>query len=58
MIDCKICGEKFKAITNTHLENKHGMSMAEYKSVFNLFRVTPDGWGAKENNSFYGKSHE
>jgi hypothetical protein len=28
---CKICGENFKSITNTHLKEKHNMSQIDYK---------------------------
>jgi hypothetical protein len=30
-IKCKICGEKMMVITNTHLMNKHNISVEEYK---------------------------
>jgi len=33
-VDCKICGREFKAVTNTHLKYAHGISTAEYKSMF------------------------
>lgn len=28
---CQICGEKMKSISNTHLKNKHNMTILEYK---------------------------
>lgn len=28
---CRICGEKMKSISNTHLKNKHNMTTLEYK---------------------------
>ena len=34
LIECKICGEKFKSITNTHLKEKHNMTQLEYKIKF------------------------
>jgi hypothetical protein len=58
MIECKICNKNFKIITNTHLRDKHDMSMEEYKSKFNLSRVSPEGWMRGEHNSFYGRSHK
>lgn len=30
-IECKICGEKFLKITNSHLKNAHGISLEEYR---------------------------
>ena len=30
-VECKICKEKFLKITNTHLKDKHGLSLLEYK---------------------------
>jgi hypothetical protein len=30
-ISCLICGEKMKKITNSHLKNKHGISLMDYK---------------------------
>lgn len=33
-IKCKICKKKFKSITNTHLKNKHNLSVNEYKNKF------------------------
>ena len=32
-IICKICGKRFKAITNTHL-SKHNLTVEEYKNIF------------------------
>lgn len=58
MIECKICNKKFKTITNTHLRDKHNMSVVDYKSKFNLTRVSPEGWMKGEHNSFYGLSHK
>ena len=31
---CKICNEKLKTISNTHLKNKHNMTVMEYKLKF------------------------
>jgi len=31
---CKLCGEKMMSVTNTHLINKHNISVAEYKLRF------------------------
>jgi len=31
---CKICGEKMKSISNTHLKNKHNITTLEYKLKF------------------------
>lgn len=31
---CLICNENFKAVTNTHLKNKHRMTAAQYKNLF------------------------
>ena len=31
---CKICGEKMKSISNTHLKNKHNISTFDYKLKF------------------------
>ena len=31
---CKICGEKMKSITNTHLKEKHNITTLEYKLKF------------------------
>ena len=31
---CKLCGEKLKSISNTHLINKHNLTTAEYKLNF------------------------
>jgi hypothetical protein len=31
---CKLCGEKMKSISNTHLKNKHNISTLEYKLKF------------------------
>lgn len=33
-IECKICGEKFLKITNTHLLDKHGLTLFDYKTKF------------------------
>jgi len=57
MVECKLCGEYFKTITNSHLRNRHSMTVDEYKSLFALERVSPEGWSTGEKNSFYGKKH-
>lgn len=31
---CKVCGERFKQITATHLKNKHGMTVDEYNEMY------------------------
>lgn len=31
---CKICGEKMESISNTHLKNKHNMTVMDYKLKF------------------------
>jgi len=31
---CQLCNDKMKSITNSHLSNKHGMSVEEYKLRF------------------------
>lgn len=33
-IICELCGEKMKSISNTHLTNKHNISVEEYKLQF------------------------
>lgn len=33
-IECKICFKEFKAITNTHLHNKHSLTSVEYINRF------------------------
>jgi G:T-mismatch repair DNA endonuclease (very short patch repair protein) len=33
-ITCRLCGNEYKQITNTHLSSKHGLSVEEYKSRF------------------------
>lgn len=34
MVTCKICNKSFKAITNTHLESAHQVTVEEYKHMF------------------------
>lgn len=34
MVTCKICNKKYKAITNTHLQSAHEISIEEYKDRF------------------------
>ena len=55
-MECKICHKKFKALTNTHLINKHNITPKEYEIKFNCSTV-PSGWCKKEANPFYEKSH-
>jgi len=52
---CLICKKEFKALTNTHL-SQHGITPKEYELKFNC-KTVPEGWCCKENNPFYGKSH-
>jgi len=33
-VTCEICNEKLKSITNTHLVNKHNITIEEYKLMF------------------------
>jgi len=41
LITCKICGKKFKSITNTHLLNKHNITQLEYKLNYENNLVSP-----------------
>lgn len=41
-ITCRVCGETFKRITNTHL-SKHGITPEEYKNRFGVTRLEGDG---------------
>lgn len=34
MINCLICKKEFKAVTNTHLQNRHGLSIDDYLNKF------------------------
>lgn len=34
LLVCKLCKHTFKAITNTHLKTKHGMTLDEYRELF------------------------
>lgn len=42
MIKCEICGKEFKQITSTHLKNKHGISVEEYKRMFPESKIMSD----------------
>ena len=42
LITCKICGKKFKTITNTHLLNKHNITQLEYKIKYENKLVSPE----------------
>lgn len=33
-VSCRLCGNEYKQITNTHLSSKHGLTTEEYKSKF------------------------
>jgi len=39
---CKICGEKMKSITNTHVFNKHNITISEYKLKFPNDKIVSD----------------
>jgi len=39
-VECKLCGEKMKVISNTHLKNKHNMSSQDYKLLFPNQKLT------------------
>lgn len=39
-IICLECGEKFRALSNTHMKNKHNMTLTEYKLKHNVEKVT------------------
>lgn len=39
-IICKLCGEKMKVISNTHLNSKHNISSQEYKLMFPNEKLT------------------
>lgn len=41
-IECKICHQKFKQITYTHLLRKHKTSFAEYRKLFPGAKLIPD----------------
>jgi hypothetical protein len=41
-IKCEICGEKMKTITNTHLMNKHNISVEEYKLKYPNSKIVCD----------------
>jgi len=34
MIACRLCGQLFKSITESHLQNTHSASMVEYREIF------------------------
>jgi hypothetical protein len=36
---CEICGEKFGVITNTHLKNKHGITMKKYNELYGTPKI-------------------
>jgi hypothetical protein len=42
LITCKICGGKFKTITNTHLLKKHNITQLEYKIKYENKLVSPE----------------
>lgn len=39
---CRICGERLTSITNTHLQNKHGITHEEYKNQFGYDGIISD----------------
>lgn len=41
-IKCLLCGEEMKALTNTHMKNKHNISVLEYKLKFPLSKIVTD----------------
>jgi len=41
-IRCQICGKRFKAVSYSHLKEKHQMTVADYKKIYNLQTVTCD----------------
>jgi hypothetical protein len=41
-IRCQICGKRFKTVSYSHLKEKHQMTVADYKEIYNLLTVTCD----------------
>ncbi len=42
LIECPICGQSMKRITNTHLRQKHGMSMEEFQEKYGAVSPSED----------------
>jgi 6-pyruvoyltetrahydropterin/6-carboxytetrahydropterin synthase len=54
-VECAVCGEEFKQITNTHL-SKHGMTVEEYKESYPSSQIgSNQGW---EDGLWYNNSEE
>lgn len=52
-IVCPICSERMKIITETHLRNKHGISMGEFKRQYPLFNITSHATSEKLKMCIY-----
>jgi hypothetical protein len=52
-VRCPICRKLFKAITNRHLQDKHGMTMAEFKAEF----PTASVWSGLSRRLLEGNEH-
>jgi hypothetical protein len=48
---CNLCGKKMASITNTHLLNKHSMTMNEYKLKFPNAKISSDATTEKLRNN-------
>lgn len=47
-VQCPLCGRWFKSVTNSHLKNKHNMSLFEFREKFPDFEMVSEG--TKESN--------
>jgi 5-methylcytosine-specific restriction endonuclease McrA len=55
-IECNICGNEYKGITNTHLKT-HGLTIEEYKEQFPLAKLTTSETNYKKGALMRGKTY-
>jgi hypothetical protein len=55
LLECKLCGKTFSRITHFHTENKHGISLEEYRKQFPYAPTESESWRKSQKDGHLGQ---
>jgi len=56
LLKCKLCGKTFSRITYFHTENKHGISLEEYRRQFPYAPTESESWRKSQREGHLGQT--